>query len=163
MYSQFDEIWGIAHGLAKLTIQKYLRNVVNHPGDEILSFGDKQVFLENDIFDRLGCQERKQPRLQLLSFCRVTFGCRYLMKLAVVAISVPEKIRLLVESVAEKIYCNVIIFFKVGVHFHGVRENSKKKTPRGTAVIRPSGRGTLRGMCAGGRLPGRVRFKVVRR
>ena len=126
MYNQFDELWGITHGLVRLTIQMYLKNFINHSGYKILPLGDEQVFLENDIFDRLGCQERKRPRLQLLSFCRVTFGCQYLMKLAVVARSVPEKLRLLVESVAGKIYYNIIIFLLVSIGERFVRTRKRR-------------------------------------
>jgi hypothetical protein len=133
-------------------------------GDNILTLRDEQKFPEMNIFGRLCSPERKQPRLQLLSFCRVKFGRRYPLKLAFAAKPVPEKLRLIVENVAGKIYYKpikllLLILPSIDEKLGGTPET---KTQRGTAVTRPIGRGALGGMCAGGK-PGRVRLRVVRR
>jgi hypothetical protein len=73
-------------------------------GDNILTLRDEQEFPETNIFGRLCSPERKQPRLLLLNFCRVKFGRRLPLKLAFAAKPVPEKLRLIVENVAGKIY-----------------------------------------------------------
>ena len=95
----------------------------------------------------------------------MTFGYRYPLKFAFVLKSVPERLRLLVENDAGHFYYEAISLdlFNLPSDEGDSLGNPETKTPRGTAVTRPIGRGTLGGMCAGGRLPGRGRLGVVRR